>query len=95
MRVARHLALLCGNDSQVTISIRSLADAVGHLDRSGRLIAYTERGIQVLTELGWLRTETSGVGQNIVTTFYLIPGDRGVEWLPEDGGDEWPESDWL
>lgn len=91
--VAKQVARLCGNDSRVTISIRSLADAVGVPDRDGRLVAFTERGIQALVESGWLRTATSGSGQNIITTFYLLPGDVDVEWFPEDD-DDWLNADW-
>ncbi|MFH7324849.1 hypothetical protein [Aeromicrobium sp. JJY06] len=88
--VARQLARLCGEDSRVTVPLRSLADAVGRTDSAGRARAYAERGIECLTEAGWLSTETTGAGQNIITTFYLEPGDTGLDWFPEDG-DDWAE----
>jgi hypothetical protein len=91
--VAKQIARLCGDDSVVAISIRSLADAVGQTDRGGRLVAFTERGIQALVESGWLRVETNGSGQNIITTYYLMPGDRDVAWFSQDD-DEWAEMDW-
>lgn len=88
--VARQVARLCGEDSRVTVPLRSLADAVGRTDSAGRARAYAERGIECLTEAGWLSTETTGAGQNIITTFYLEPGDTGLDWFPEDG-DDWAE----
>ena len=69
--VARQLARLCGDDSKVIIPWRSLADAVGEVDKAGRLVAYTERGAATLTESGWLRIETLGRGRASRTTFYL------------------------
>lgn len=87
-RVARQLARLCGSDSRVTVPMSSLADAVGHTDSAGRHVAYTQRGIDALTEAGWLRTETTGPRGNQETTYYLTPGDRRVEWFPES------EDDW-
>lgn len=82
--VARQLARLCAEDSQVTVSSRSLADAVGHRDGAGRQRAFTERGVQCLTESGWLDVQVTGTGQSIRTTYYLLPGDRFVDYLPDD-----------
>lgn len=82
--VARQLARLCGDDSRVTASIRSLADAVGHRDRAGHASAYARRGVECLVQAGWLRTDVTGAGQDIATTFYLLPGDRDLEWFSED-----------
>jgi hypothetical protein len=87
--VARQVARLCGDDSQVTIPIRSLADAVGHRDSAGRDSAYTRRGIKCLVDAEWLRAEVTGSGQDKVTTFYLLPGDESVEWFPVD------DTEWL
>jgi hypothetical protein len=89
--VARQIARLCGDDSRVSIPLRSLANAVGRKDRAGNLVAYTERGIQCLVEAEWLRTTVTGAGQNIITTLYLTPGDRHVAWFPEDE-DAWQEA---
>jgi hypothetical protein len=86
--VARQVARLCGEDSQVIVPLRSVADAVGQRDRAGRLVAYTERGVKTLIEAGWLKTETAGSGPGSVTTYLLMPGDRGTEWFPVDD-DEW------
>jgi len=88
--VAHQIARLCGDDSVCSVPIRSLADAVGQRDRAGRQVALTERGIEVLVESGWLRTEVTGRGQNIVTTYYLMPGPIGVEWFTDDE-DAWQE----
>lgn len=88
--VAKQLARLCREDSQVSVSIRSLADAVGRRDRLNRLSAYTERGLKALVDSGWLRTRVTGSGQNKISTFYLLSGDRRTEWFPEDD-DLWDE----
>lgn len=87
---ARQIARLCGDDSQVTVPLRSLADAVGLRDSAGRDSAYTRRGIECLVEAEWLKTDTAGSGQTISTTFYLMPGDRSIDWFPEVE-DEWLE----
>lgn len=89
--VARQIARLCGDDSRVTIPIRSLADAVGHRDSAGRDSAYTRRGIKCLVDAEWLRAEVTGSGQDKVTTYYLLPGDESVEWFPVDD-EEWKEA---
>jgi hypothetical protein len=73
--VAQQLARLCGSDSSVTLPWRSLADAVGRRDKANRVRAYTERGVQVLTDNGWLKVETTGRGRGSRTTFLLMPGD--------------------
>ncbi|MET7783094.1 hypothetical protein ABZU94_38550 [Streptomyces mirabilis] len=79
MHVAKQIARLCGDDSQVTISWRSLADAVGRKDRLGRDIAYTQRGVQSLMEAGWLGKETVGQKRGAETTFYLQVGDHSEQ----------------
>jgi hypothetical protein len=76
MAVARQLARLCGNDSEVTITYRSLSDAVGLRDAAGRTRAYTERGLQWLRENGWLGVETTGKGYTARTRFSLTIGQR-------------------
>jgi hypothetical protein len=73
--VARQIARLCGADSLVTLPWRSLADAVGITDKAGRLMAYTQRGVQVLVDSGWLKVETTGSKRGARTTFYLMTGD--------------------
>ncbi|MFF9778435.1 hypothetical protein ACF1HJ_32890 [Streptomyces sp. NPDC013978] len=75
MLVAKQLARLAGDDSQVTIPWRSLADAVGRKNRAGNLRSYTERGVQALVESGWLSVETIGSKRGAKTTFYLQVGD--------------------
>ncbi|NUV61943.1 hypothetical protein [Streptomyces sp. CAI-85] len=75
MLVAKQIARLAGDDSQVTIPWRSLADAVGRKNRAGNLRSYTERGVQALVESGWLRVETIGEKRGAKTTFYLQVGD--------------------
>lgn len=83
-RVARQLARLAGDDSRVCVPIESLADAVGHRDSAGHESAYARRGVECLVEAGWLRVERTGAGRAIRTTYYLLPGERRVEWFPED-----------
>lgn len=84
--VAKQIARLCGDDSNVTIPYRSLADAVGVADKAGRLRAYTERGVEVLVEAGWLKVETTGSKRGAKTTFYLMPGDLDdwTIWVEEE-----------
>lgn len=79
IHVAKQLARLAGDDSQVTIPWRSLSYAVGRVDRLGRERAYTERGVQALVESGWLTYETIGSKRGAKTTFYLQVGDHGEE----------------
>lgn len=78
--VARQIARLCGDDSQVTVPWRSLTDAVGRTDRAGRTRAYAEAGVGRLVEAGWLTVETTGRGAAARTTFYLQPGERVLWW---------------
>lgn len=73
--VARQLARLCGDDSQVAVPWRSLADACGKRDRLNRPMAYVQGGVECLEREGWLRRETVGRKRGAVTTFYLLPGD--------------------
>ncbi|MDX2758180.1 MULTISPECIES: hypothetical protein [Streptomyces] len=75
MLAAKQIARLCGDDSQVTIPWRSLADAVGRKNRAGNLRSYTERGVQALVESGWLTVKTIGSKRGAKTTFYLQVGD--------------------
>lgn len=84
--VAKQIARLAGEDSKVTIPWRSLADAVGVIDRAGRHIAYAQRGVQALEEAGWLTTETVGEKRGAKTTFYLQVGDfTDRTWMEDDG----------
>ncbi|MGW0081510.1 hypothetical protein [Streptomyces sp. NPDC003393] len=89
--VARQIARLCGDDSQVTIPWRSLADAVGVRDSAGRHMAYTQRGVEALTKAGWLEVETTGAKRGAKTTFRLLVGDPGVEWLGWMDDEDWYE----
>ncbi|KRE37973.1 hypothetical protein ASG73_10290 [Janibacter sp. Soil728] len=73
--VARQLARLCGDDSRVAVSWRSLEDAVNVRDRLNRTRAYVQRGVECLEREGWLSHETVGSRRGAVTTFYLMPGD--------------------
>ncbi|MFD3560120.1 hypothetical protein ACFWVU_10660 [Streptomyces sp. NPDC058686] len=92
MLAAKQIARLCGDDSQVTIPWRSLADAVGRKNRAGNLVSYTERGVKALIDSGWLSKKTIGSKRGAKTTFYLQIGDftdRGRlyedEFLEDDG----------
>jgi len=85
--VGRQIARLCGVDSRVTTTWRSLADAVGIGDKLGRVRAYTERGAEVLSEYGWLDIENEPGSWG--TTFLLQIGDESP-WL-ENIGTEWDE----
>lgn len=89
-RVAKQIARLAKGDSQVTIPWRSLADAVGVKNRAGNLVSYTERGVKVLVDCGWLSVHVEGRGRAAKTTFHLEVGefiDR--TWMdPEDFLDE-------
>ncbi|MGW4909679.1 hypothetical protein [Streptomyces sp. NPDC004270] len=87
--VARQIARLCGDDSEVTIPWRSLADAVGVRDRAGNLRRYTERGVRTLVDAGWLEVETVGSKRGAKTTFRLMPGDRTSEWLGWINDEDW------
>ncbi|MEU6667594.1 hypothetical protein [Streptomyces sp. NPDC046727] len=87
--VARQIARLCGDDSQVTIPWRSLADAVGVRDRAGNLRRYTERGVRTLVDAGWLEVETVGSKRGAKTTFRLLPGDRSPEWSSRVDDEDW------
>lgn len=76
--VARQIARLCGDDSQVTgLPWRSLADAVGRRDSVGREMAFTQSGVQALCEAGWLEVETVGQKRGAVTTRRLTVGPGG------------------
>jgi hypothetical protein len=75
MLVAKQIARLCGEGSQVTIPWRSLSDAVGRKNRAGNLRSYTERGVQALVESGWLTVRTVGSKRGAKTTFTLQVGD--------------------
>jgi len=69
--VAEQIARLCREDSEVTTSIRSLADAVGRTDKAGRKVAFTERGIEWLIANEWLLKRVTGKGQKVRTTYSL------------------------
>lgn len=73
--VALALARLCGDDSKVTMSYRSLSDAVGVRDSKGRLRAFSDGGVDVLVRYGFLQVETIGEKRGARTTFYLLPGE--------------------
>ncbi|MGW1505726.1 hypothetical protein ACWCQW_45920 [Streptomyces mirabilis] len=87
--VARQIARLCGDASEVTIPWRSLADAVGVRDRAGNLRRYTERGAKALTDAGWLEVETVGSKRGAKTTFRLLVGNRSSECLGWIDDEEW------
>lgn len=80
--VARQIARLCGDDSKVTTTWRSLVAAVGERDAIGRTNAPVESGVEVLVRHGWLTREVNGKGCAASTTFYLMPGE-----LPDGGTD--------
>ncbi|MFI1418438.1 hypothetical protein ACH4VX_10640 [Streptomyces sp. NPDC020731] len=87
--VARQVARLCGDDSEVTVPWRSLVDAVGVCDRAGNLRRYTERGVRTLVDAGWLEVETVGSKRGAKTTFRLLPGDRSAECLGWIDAEDW------
>ncbi|MEU3661760.1 hypothetical protein AB0E77_18715 [Streptomyces sp. NPDC032940] len=87
--VARQIARLCGDDSQVTIPWRSLSDAVGVRDRAGNLRRYTERGVRNLVDAGWLEVETTGAKRGAKTTFRLLAGERSVDALTWIDDEDW------
>lgn len=92
-KVAHQLARLCGEDSQVTTSYRSLADAVGESDKTGP-ISYVQRGIRMLVDAGWLRVETIGQKRGASTTFYLVAGAETAYKKKWDDG-FYGDDDWL
>lgn len=73
--VARQLARLCGDDIEVTLPWRSLADAVGRTDKAGRPMAYVQNGVLPLTERGWLEVVTVGRGRGARTVWRLLVGE--------------------
>lgn len=75
---ARQIARLCGQDSEVSVPWRSLADAVGIPDKAGRTMAYVQSGVETLERYGWLEVETTGKGRGSRTTFKILPGERIV-----------------
>ncbi|MFG3018313.1 hypothetical protein ACGFZQ_07120 [Streptomyces sp. NPDC048254] len=87
--VARQIARLCGDDSEVTVPWRSLADAVGTRDRAGNLRRYTERGAKTLIDAGWLEVETVGSKRGAKTTFRLLSGERSAERLAWVDDEDW------
>ncbi|MFD8262787.1 hypothetical protein ACFV19_28615 [Streptomyces griseoluteus] len=62
---------------------------MGVRDSAGRERAYTERGVQVLVDAGWLTVETIGAKRGAKTTFSLEAGDRATEWLGWVDADDW------
>ncbi|WP_328755042.1 hypothetical protein OHA28_30750 [Streptomyces sp. NBC_00269] len=97
IHVAKQIAKLCGDDSQVTIPYRSLSDAVGKTDRLGRDYAYMQRGVKALLESGWLTVETVGQKRGAKTTFYLQVGDTSeqAKRAVRDFWDPFSEDDFL
>ncbi|MER6127283.1 hypothetical protein ABT173_32810 [Streptomyces sp. NPDC001795] len=87
--VARQIARLCGDESEVTVPWRSLADAVGVRDRARNLRRYTERGVKALIDAGWLEVETVGSKRGAKTTFRFLAGDRSSECLGWIDDREW------
>ncbi|MFD4337205.1 hypothetical protein ACFWPP_08375 [Streptomyces anulatus] len=87
--VARQIARLVGEGCEVTIPWRSLADAVGTRNRAGHLVSYTERGVEVLRESGWLSVKTVGQKRGAKTTFSLEVGSRSgwIYWTADDEDD--------
>ncbi|MFG2570615.1 hypothetical protein ACGFR6_34985 [Streptomyces sp. NPDC048567] len=87
--VARQLARLAGEGIEVTIPERSLADAVGTIDKAGRHIAYTQGGIKVLERSGWIVKTVVGQKRGAKTTYELAVGDRsGWFYRDEDETEE-------
>jgi hypothetical protein len=85
--VARQLARLAGEDSVVTIPDRSLADAVGKVNRAGKKNSYMERGVKTLIDSGWVRKEVTGAGCAAKTTYFLEVGetDTRYAWADAEG----------
>jgi hypothetical protein len=72
--VARQIARLCGDESEVTVRWRC---------------RYTERGVKALIDAGWLAVETVGSKRGAKTTFRLLAGDRSSECLGWIDDREW------
>jgi hypothetical protein len=91
--VAKQLARLCGDGSQVTFPWRSLAAAVARTDSAGRLNAYTEGGVARLVEAGWLDVTTVGRKRGARTTWSLLPGEQPdhLPWWAEGDMDDLEE----
>lgn len=73
--VAKQLARLAGDDFDVTVTWKSLAEAIGKADKLGRPVAYTQRGVKTLEEAGWLSRTVTGKGRGAKTVFHLQVGD--------------------
>ncbi|MGW3087785.1 hypothetical protein [Streptomyces sp. NPDC001108] len=87
--VARQIARLAGEGCEVTIPERSLAEAVGVLDKAGRHIAYTQGGIKILEKSGWITKTVVGQKRGAKTTYTLEVGNRsGWFYREEDGIEE-------
>lgn len=71
IEVGRQLARLARGDRHVTVPDRSLADAVGRVDRAGRLHAYTERGVEALCAYGFIEKIVTGQKRGARTTYHL------------------------
>lgn len=69
--VARQLARLARDGREVNVSIRSLADAVGEVDRLGRLRAFTETGVEGLRFYGFVEKTVTGRGRGAKTNYRL------------------------
>ena len=73
------LARLCGEGSEVTMPWRSASrNRAGVEDRAGRTMAYTQRGVAVLCDSGWLVVETTGSKRGARTTWRLTYGERDI-----------------
>lgn len=70
--VAQQLARLAGDGREVTISERSLSDAVGRRDHAGRERAYTQSGIGALLYYGFIEKQVTGRGRAAKTTYQLV-----------------------
>ncbi|WP_431036772.1 hypothetical protein ACQYWQ_21765 [Streptomyces sp. P6-2-1] len=95
MAVAKQLARLAKGEATVTISNRSLADAVGIWNKAGNLRSYTERGVEILIEAGWLKKEIAGTKRGATTTYYLKMGDFTDQSRSEEEEDGFTEEDLL
>ncbi|WP_329306953.1 hypothetical protein OG322_24955 [Streptomyces sp. NBC_01260] len=82
--VARQLARLAGEGCEVTIPERSLADAVGTIDKAGRHIAYVQGGVKVLERSGWITKTVVGQKRGAKTTYTLEVGVRSGWFYQEE-----------
>ncbi|MEU0314982.1 hypothetical protein [Nocardioides sp. NPDC006273] len=73
--VAKQIARLCGEAVSVNVPRESLARAVSRKDQTG-YVSFTQRGVRVLEESGWLSVVTVGAGAGAETTYKLTTGER-------------------